>query len=127
MNLDPDAPYLVTWPDGSKRLLFGQRIIDLPVSANATIARLVPEPDPMACTLVCQARARTRGSADQGRVGFWSGVHALRLLGTDLVRLTRRGWIVAGVLLALLWGWGAHATRCVNSETGANQCQGPTR
>ena len=73
MNLDPDAPYLVTWPDGSKRLLFGQRIIDLPVSANATIARLVPEPDPMACTWCAKpvlepAGQRIKGESASGPV-----------------------------------------------------------
>lgn len=32
--------YLVEWPDGSKRLLFGHRIIAYPVGSQASITRL---------------------------------------------------------------------------------------
>lgn len=42
-DIDPDAAYLVEWPGGSRRLLWGHRIIAYPVGTGATITRLVPE------------------------------------------------------------------------------------
>lgn len=35
-----DGMYLVEWPDGSKRLLFGHRILAYPVSSATTVTRL---------------------------------------------------------------------------------------
>lgn len=42
-SIDADGMYLVEWPDGSKRLLFGRRIIASPVSTNAVVTRLAKE------------------------------------------------------------------------------------
>lgn len=38
--IHPDGMYLVTWPDGSKRLLFGHRLILNPTGSAATVTEL---------------------------------------------------------------------------------------
>jgi hypothetical protein len=42
LDVVPDGMYIVEWSDGSRRLLFGHRIIAYPVSRDAKTTRLGP-------------------------------------------------------------------------------------
>lgn len=42
MTIDSNGMYLVEWPDGSKRLLFGHRLILNPTGSDAIVTPLAP-------------------------------------------------------------------------------------